>query len=61
MSAAAHQFPWLIDTPNDIIRIDPLRAAYRVTGIAFLCNHINCKKGPRPVPMIAEHKLYRAA
>lgn len=37
MLAAVHQIRWLTDTPQDIIRIDPVRMAHGIlTGIGFL-------------------------
>lgn len=37
MLAAVHQVRWLSDTPQDIIRIDPVRMAHGIlTGIGFL-------------------------
>lgn len=46
MLAAVHQVHWLTDTPNDIIRIDPVRMAHGVlTGIGFLCGGVIFKEG----------------
>lgn len=46
MLAAVHQIRWLTDTPNDIIRIDPVRMAHGVlTGIGFLCGGVIFREG----------------
>ncbi|MGK2910802.1 MAG: MgtC/SapB family protein [Sphingobium sp.] len=46
MLAAVHQVRWLSDTPNDIIRIDPVRMAHGVlTGIGFLCGGVIFREG----------------
>lgn len=46
MLAAVHQLHWLTDTPNDIIRIDPVRMAHGIlTGIGFLCGGVIFKEG----------------
>ncbi|RYE50009.1 MAG: MgtC/SapB family protein [Hyphomicrobiales bacterium] len=46
MLAAVHQVHWLTDTPNEIIRIDPVRMAHGVlTGIGFLCGGVIFKEG----------------
>ncbi len=46
MLAAVHQVHWLTDTPNDIIRIDPVRMAHGVlTGIGFLCGGVIFREG----------------
>lgn len=46
MLAAVHQVRWLSDTPQDIIRIDPVRMAHGVlTGIGFLCGGVIFREG----------------
>lgn len=46
MLAAVHQVQWLTDTPNDIIRIDPVRMAHGIlTGIGFLCGGVIFREG----------------
>ncbi len=46
MLAAVHQVRWLSDTPDDIIRIDPVRMAHGVlTGIGFLCGGVIFREG----------------
>lgn len=46
MLAAVHQVRWLTDTPQDIIRIDPVRMAHGVlTGIGFLCGGVIFREG----------------
>lgn len=46
MLAAVHQIRWLSDTPDDIIRIDPVRMAHGVlTGIGFLCGGVIFREG----------------
>ncbi|KKC25685.1 MgtC/SapB family protein [Sphingomonas sp. SRS2] len=46
MLAAVHQIHWLTDTPNDIVRIDPVRMAHGVlTGIGFLCGGVIFREG----------------
>lgn len=46
MLAAVHQIRWLTDTPQDIIRIDPVRMAHGVlTGIGFLCGGVIFREG----------------
>jgi putative Mg2+ transporter-C (MgtC) family protein len=46
MLAAVHQVRWLTDTPNEIIRIDPVRMAHGVlTGIGFLCGGVIFREG----------------
>lgn len=46
MLAAVHQARWLSDTPQDIIRIDPVRMAHGVlTGIGFLCGGVIFREG----------------
>lgn len=41
MLAAVHQVRWLSDTPEEIIRIDPVRMAHGIlTGIGFLCGGV---------------------
>lgn len=46
MLAAVHQIRWLTDTPNEIIRIDPVRMAHGVlTGIGFLCGGVIFREG----------------
>lgn len=47
MLAAVHQVRWLSDTPNELIRIDPVRMAHGVlTGIGFLCGGVIFREGP---------------
>lgn len=46
MIAAVHQVQWLTDTPDEIIRIDPVRMAHGVlTGIGFLCGGVIFREG----------------
>ncbi|KQW70879.1 magnesium transporter [Phenylobacterium sp. Root77] len=46
MLAAVHQVRWMAGTPDDIIRIDPVRMAHGVlTGIGFLCGGVIFKEG----------------
>jgi putative Mg2+ transporter-C (MgtC) family protein len=46
MLAAVHQVRWLTDTPNEVIRIDPVRMAHGVlTGIGFLCGGVIFRQG----------------
>lgn len=46
MLAAVHQIRWLSDTPQEIIRIDPVRMAHGVlTGIGFLCGGVIFREG----------------
>ncbi|WP_030539921.1 MgtC/SapB family protein [Sphingobium sp. DC-2] len=46
MLAAVHQIRWLSDTPDDLIRIDPVRMAHGVlTGIGFLCGGVIFREG----------------
>ncbi|WP_380879475.1 MgtC/SapB family protein [Sphingomonas sp. DBB INV C78] len=46
MLAAVHQIRWLTDTPDEIIRIDPVRMAHGVlTGIGFLCGGVIFREG----------------
>jgi putative Mg2+ transporter-C (MgtC) family protein len=46
MLAAVHQVRWLTDTPNEIIRIDPVRMAHGIlTGIGFLCGGVIFREG----------------
>ncbi|RYD88468.1 MAG: MgtC/SapB family protein, partial [Sphingobacteriales bacterium] len=46
MLAAVHQIRWLSDTPQDIIRIDPVRMAHGIlTGIGFLGAGVIFKDG----------------
>ena len=46
MLAAVHQVRWLTDTPEEIIRIDPVRMAHGVlTGIGFLCGGVIFREG----------------
>ena len=41
MLAAVYQADWMLGTPHDIIRIDPVRMAHGVlTGIGFLCGGV---------------------
>lgn len=46
MLSAVHQVRWLTDTPEDIIRIDPVRMAHGIlTGIGFLCGGVIFRDG----------------
>jgi putative Mg2+ transporter-C (MgtC) family protein len=46
MLAAVHQVRWLTDTPDEIIRIDPVRMAHGIlTGIGFLCGGVIFRQG----------------
>jgi len=46
MLSAVHQIRWLTDTPEDIIRIDPVRMAHGLlTGIGFLCGGVIFRDG----------------
>lgn len=46
MLSAVHQVRWLTDTPEDIIRIDPVRMAHGLlTGIGFLCGGVIFRDG----------------
>lgn len=46
MLAAVHQIHWLTDTPNEVIRIDPVRMAHGLlTGIGFLCGGVIFREG----------------
>ncbi|ATE67060.1 MgtC/SapB family protein [Rhizorhabdus dicambivorans] len=46
MLGAVHQIHWLSDTPQDIVRIDPVRMAHGVlTGIGFLCGGVIFREG----------------
>ncbi|WP_309642893.1 MgtC/SapB family protein [Phenylobacterium sp.] len=46
MLAAVHQVRWLTDTPNEIIRIDPVRMAHGIlTGVGFLCGGVIFREG----------------
>lgn len=46
MLGAVHQIHWLTDTPEDSIRIDPVRMAHGVlTGIGFLCGGVIFREG----------------
>jgi putative Mg2+ transporter-C (MgtC) family protein len=46
MLSAVHQVHWLTDTPNDLIRIDPVRMAHGIlTGIGFLCGGVIFRQG----------------
>lgn len=46
MLAAVHQVRWLTDTPQEIVRIDPVRMAHGVlTGIGFLCGGVIFREG----------------
>lgn len=46
MLAAVHQIRWLTDTPNEIVRIDPVRMAHGIlTGIGFLCGGVIFREG----------------
>jgi putative Mg2+ transporter-C (MgtC) family protein len=46
MLAAVHQIRWLSDTPQAMVRIDPVRMAHGVlTGIGFLCGGAIFREG----------------
>ena len=46
MLAAVYQADWMLGTPHDIIRIDPVRMAHGVlTGIGFLCGGVIFREG----------------
>lgn len=46
MLGAVHQLHWLTDTPEDVIRIDPVRMAHGIlTGIGFLCGGVILREG----------------
>ncbi len=46
MLAAVHQVRWLSDTPQEMIRIDPVRMAHGIlTGIGFLCGGVIFREG----------------
>jgi putative Mg2+ transporter-C (MgtC) family protein len=46
MLSAVHQVQWLSDTPEQIIRIDPVRMAHGIlTGIGFLCGGVIFREG----------------
>lgn len=46
MLSAVHQVHWLTDTPDEIIRIDPVRMAHGIlTGIGFLCGGVIFREG----------------
>jgi putative Mg2+ transporter-C (MgtC) family protein len=46
MLAAVHQVRWLSDTPDAVIRIDPVRMAHGIlTGIGFLCGGVIFREG----------------
>lgn len=46
MLGAVHQVHWLTDTPEELIRIDPVRMAHGVlTGIGFLCGGVIFREG----------------
>ncbi|MFN3619572.1 MgtC/SapB family protein [Sphingorhabdus sp.] len=46
MLSAVHQIRWLTDTPEEIIRIDPVRMAHGLlTGIGFLCGGVIFRDG----------------
>jgi putative Mg2+ transporter-C (MgtC) family protein len=46
MLAAVHQVRWMADTPEGLIRIDPVRMAHGVlTGIGFLCGGVIFREG----------------
>jgi putative Mg2+ transporter-C (MgtC) family protein len=46
MLAAVHQVRWLTDTPDELIRIDPVRMAHGVlTGVGFLCGGVIFREG----------------
>ena len=46
MLAAVHQVRWLSDTPEEVIRIDPVRMAHGVlTGVGFLCGGVIFRQG----------------
>lgn len=46
MLAAVYQVDWMIGTPHDVIRIDPVRMAHGVlTGVGFLCGGVIFREG----------------
>ncbi|WP_374471756.1 MgtC/SapB family protein [Phenylobacterium sp.] len=46
MLAAVHQMRWLTDTPDEVVRIDPVRMAHGIlTGIGFLCGGVIFRHG----------------
>ncbi len=46
MLAAVHQVDWMVGTPRDVIRIDPVRMAHGVlTGVGFLCGGVIFREG----------------
>lgn len=46
MLAAVHQIDWMVATPHDVIRIDPVRMAHGVlTGVGFLCGGVIFREG----------------
>ncbi|MFC0103654.1 MgtC/SapB family protein [Sphingopyxis terrae] len=46
MLAAVHQMRWLGDTPESVVRIDPVRMAHGIlTGIGFLCGGVIFREG----------------
>jgi putative Mg2+ transporter-C (MgtC) family protein len=46
MLAAVHQVHWLSDTPDEMVRIDPVRMAHGVlTGVGFLCGGVIFREG----------------
>ena len=46
MLSAVHQVHWLDETPDSLIRIDPVRMAHGIlTGIGFLCGGVIFKEG----------------
>lgn len=47
MLLAVHQLSWLtVDTPHDVVRIDPVRMAHGIlTGIGFLCGGVIFRAG----------------
>ncbi|MDZ4370381.1 MAG: MgtC/SapB family protein [Phenylobacterium sp.] len=46
MLAAVHQTSWMAGTPEEVIRIDPVRMAHGVlTGVGFLCGGVIFRQG----------------
>ncbi len=46
MLAAIYQVDWMLGTPHDVIRIDPVRMAHGVlTGVGFLCGGVIFREG----------------
>lgn len=46
MLSAVHQMRWMMDTPMDVVRIDPVRMAHGIlTGVGFLCGGVIFREG----------------